>query len=732
MKETNRWMQWKPVDRGGSKPTKVPYQSNGSLASSTNPSTWSPYEAVTTADGGRLGFALGDGWAGVDLDNVIVDGELLPWAEQLVEQLDSYAEVSPSGNGVKIFLKTDLQLSGKNGSHPDGGSIEVYGAGRYFTVTGNKLPGAPAEVNQSDDALHHAHTLAGGCGTTGTAKADVAEWPDMPSVDDLTPYFEQVKQLSESIEGHRGHDALFHASCEVKRMGLNEEDSLEVLQHYNMARCQPTWSGYDLRRKLNEGCKAVLGERAAALQALTEASLESLDRSHNLTDMGNAERLASQFGGELRYVAEWKRWLYWDGRRWAKDVTGETMQRIKSVVRGIYGEAAEKEDDEARAKLAKHAKTSESKARIEAVEVLARSEKPFPSTPGSFDDDPMLLNTEDGTIDLATGTLRPHDPGDLLTMSTRTGYASGDAWSAPTWTRFLGEIFKDDTEMTAYVQRLFGYALIGEQTVHVFPILHGDGANGKSVFVGALQHALGDYATTAAPKLFVRKSHDGHPTGLADLYGRRLVVLNESEGGDSLDEAFVKGITGGDTIKARKMRQDFWEFEPSHTAVMVTNHRPGVRGQDEGIWRRLKLIPFNAFIPPEQRDAELPAKLKAEAPAILRWLVEGCLAFQRRELTDEPEAVQAATRAYRGTADPLYAWLDAHCERATEGRSKASELLQSFNDYLKARGDAAVSQNEFAKRMTAAGFEKKRGSDATRYVGLWLASPVVEEIDPLS
>jgi putative DNA primase/helicase len=280
----------------------------------------------------------------------------------------------------------------------------------------------------------------------------------------------------------------------------------------------------------------------------------------NLTDMGNAERLAAGYGEDLRYVHQWNKWLRWDGRRWVVDNRGEVVKRAKLTVRSIYGEAAQVEDEDERESLVKHAIRSESRNRIGAMIGLAQSEPGMPVDVGELDSDPWLLNVENGTIDLRSGKLRAHDPENLISKLTPVEYALNA--EAPTWDAFLKRVLPSE-EVRTFVQRAVGYSLTGDVSEQVLFFLHGSGANGKSTFLNAMLDTLGDYSQQAAPELLTVKNN-AHPTELARLKGARFVPSVEVEEGKRMAESLVKQMTGGDRIAARFMRQDFFDFEPTH------------------------------------------------------------------------------------------------------------------------------------------------------------------------
>jgi putative DNA primase/helicase len=342
------------------------------------------------------------------------------------------------------------------------------------------------------------------------------------------------------------------------------------------------------------------------------------------TELGYARRLIHAYGDRLRFVTEWHRWLAWDGVRWVHD--DAQAARWQKVIARRLTNCALAVPDEAKRKNMLHAtRRGESSAGVAGALKLASTEKGIAIGFGDLDADPFLVNCPNGVLDLRTGQIGEHNPALLLTKTTRAAYRPGATGAV--FGNFLRRVQPEDA-MREFLPRLLGHALEGRVVEHVLPIFHGTGANGKSTLVDAVLFALGDYADVADPELLTARTFDAHPTGNADLFGLRLAVLHESDQGRRLAEGTVKRLTGGDRVKARRMREDFWSFDPTHIFVMLTNHKPLVRGTDEGIWRRLRLIPFEVTIPEPEQDEHLREKLQLEADAVLargRLLHVACL-----------------------------------------------------------------------------------------------------------
>ncbi|QDS97705.1 DNA primase family protein [Adhaeretor mobilis] len=440
----------------------------------------------------------------------------------------------------------------------------------------------------------------------------------------------------------------------------------------------------------------------------------------SLTDTGNGERFAAQHGHCVKYVHPWNKWLVWDDSRWQFDHSGQIHRRAKATARSIYNEASQFGDKEEQKAVAQWAYGSQSKSRLENMLYLARSEQPIPLDHADLDADGWLLNCDNGTVDLHTGVLKAHNPGDLLTKSTGVEYSDHPGADAVLWTDTLDTIFARDTELIGFVQRLLGSALVGEVHDHILPIFYGSGANGKSVLIETAMAAMGDYSMKAPAGLLVARRNESHPTELADLYRTRLVAITETGDGQRLDERLVKELTGGDTIRARRMREDFWQFAPSHLALMVTNHKPIVRGVDYGIWRRLRLVPFEVTIPEEKQDRQLSQKLRAELPAILKWMVQGCLDWQKQGLAAPPQ-VMAATDDYKAESDTFGLWFEERCTAGERFQCKASQSFTNYKQWADENNERAMNQRKFGERIGER-FTKERRNDGFHYVGFSLDS----------
>jgi putative DNA primase/helicase len=338
---------------------------------------------------------------------------------------------------------------------------------------------------------------------------------------------------------------------------------------------------------------------------------------------------------------------------------------------------------------------------IDAMLKLVRSEPGIPVAPGDLDTDPWLLNCKNGTLNLRTGTLSAHDPQQLITKLCPVEYHLGA--DCPTWLKAVDEIFMGRASLVEYLRRFFGYCLSGSVIEQILAIFYGVGANGKSTIIDAVLDLLGeDYAIKAPTELLMVKRGQSHPTEQADLHGKRFIACVETDRGRRLAESLVKEITGGDKIRARRMREDFWQFNATHKIVLACNDRPLVRGTDHAIWRRLRLVPFDRVFRPDEQDKHLGAKLRKELPGILGWCVGGCLDWQRHGL-GTPEEVAAATSNYQIEQDQIGRFLEECCTIGPEFRARASAL---FNKYLQWSGDKNMTQTAFGPELQNRGFQR--------------------------
>lgn len=447
------------------------------------------------------------------------------------------------------------------------------------------------------------------------------------------------------------------------------------------------------------------------------APIPGIEHDDGRTEMANARRLAKAYRRILRYVTTWAKYLVWDGKRFYVDSTNGAVQRLaKEIVDGLWVDImtlANSGNFETREleKFISFAKASAKRNGIQATIDLARSEPGMPISHERLDRNPMLFNVSNGIIDLTAGKVRGHDPADLQTKLAPVVF--NPAAQCPIWLSVLNRIMGGRQELVGYLQRASGLSLTGNVSEHVLFLCYGTGANGKSLFLNTLAAMMGpDYAMKAPADLLLAKHGESHPTEMASLFGMRMVSCIESDDGRRFAEARVKELTGGDPVTARRMREDFWTFNPTHKLWMAANHKPIVKGNDHGIWRRMRLIPFTVTIPDAEQDKALPEKLRAELPGILNWAIQGCLEWQRGGLQD-PDCVLAATAEYRGEQDVIGQFLQDKCQQGEALEATASKLYLTYKGWAEQQGEKPISQRRFGTIMTERGFERFRNN------GIW-------------
>jgi len=469
-----------------------------------------------------------------------------------------------------------------------------------------------------------------------------------------------------------------------------------------------------------------------------------------LSDYTNALAFVRDHQQDVRYCEAWKKWLLWTGTHWSYRAQGPIYQKAKHTIRQLLRAAATLPDDECAAWMV-HIKRSLSTAAIEAMVRSAQNEPEMPIEHTALDRHATRLSCTNVTLDLVTGETSPHARADFLTECLSVPYQPKA--TCPRWKAFLWQIFGgtdpeapttglDEAHLAArqaadaraqslveFLQRLCGLCLTGDVSEQNLYVFYGTGANGKSTLLGVLLALLDNYGMKAAPELLMAsRDHDRHPTERADLFGKRLVAAIETEQGRRLNETLVKELTGGDTIRARRMREDFWEFRPTHKIILATNHKPQIRGTDHAIWRRVKLVPFTVTIPDDKQDPTLPAQLLKELPGILTWCVEGCLDWQEHGLRI-PAAVLDATETYRQEQDVFEEFLATECFRHPTAVCTSGDLYAAYEGWCKRNDIDALSKRAFGMRLGECdGLTPSMGNGGRRlWRGIGLPTPQPSE-----
>lgn len=716
MREREQWMGWKEIPRPGRGRglTKPPINPRtGEFGSSTDGRMWGSFglamEAWERFGLEGIGFALtsNTGIVAIDLDKCRdpETGALDAMATRIVERFDTYTEVSPSGRGLHIFALGKLP-AGAN--RIDG--IEMYESGRYMTVTGQVVEKVTA--------------------VSGESKS-------------LSPQLEErqaeIDALHAWIDGdaaivrHARADPRFAALWEGDISAYDNDDSRADLALCNMLapRCARDrnridrifrWSGL-IRDKWDEvhgPCTYGEGTIKKALDSSGTPAVKIGETSSwdpKYTDLKNARRLVTCHGDNIRYHAGRKQWLIWDGVRWQPDNTGAVMRLAKETVDAMHQEALAMHDE-------KFARSIQSAHKMKMMVEVACTEPGIPVTADDLDSDLYLLNCANGTLDLCTGELRPHRREDLLTRLSAVAF--DPEATCPTFERFVERIMDGNDDLITYLQRCLGYSLTGDVTEKAMFILVGGGDNGKTTLIEAVRHVMGDYAGQIPIESLLKKQSDGIPNDIAQLKGLRFVSASEAEAGHSLAESKLKMMTGMGTLQARFLYGEHFTFVPTFKIFMDTNHRPQVHGRDNAIWNRLRIIPFNVSIPPEEKDKHLIDKLKAEGPGILTWLVRGCLEWQQNRGLVEPDAVNSAVAAYREEMDKVKQFIGDCCEQGAGFQVTTQDLYEEYLLWSGENDEISESKKAFGLRLQGLGLTRCKlgGQRGWRGIGL---RPVGEE-----
>lgn len=548
-----------------------------------------------------------------------------------------------------------------------------------------------------------------------------------------------------AVAGQSGDRATYRTACVlVNDFGLDDDAAYSLLADWNL-RCSPPWSERELRDKVQharEYAKKSAGNLAekrlerqsnrqrkeeiiqkkieAMKSGVKQLTLRDIYNPSKATDMGNAERLITGSDGKIKYSNS-RGWYAWEGRYWIPEESIVRRLYRDVVVKNLYAEVeasyAEADSDLTKA-LMDWAKRSESTKVMKSTMEMTACMPKISVMSAEFDKNPMLFCCNNGTIDLKSGELKPHDPADLATRISNVQF--DPAAKCPKWERFLNDIFQDQL-LIEYIQLAIGYSLTGSTREQCMFIMYGTGQNGKSVFMNIIAAILGGYAMETPPETLMRGRGDGNnqPTNdVARLAGARMVCANETEEGQALAESKIKAMTGDDMMIARFLHKEFFEFRPQFKIWMRTNHMPKIRGTDDGIWRRVKRIPFKVSIPAGKKDPELTGKLMAELPGILNWAVEGCLLWQHCGLKTPP-VVDAATEDYRTSQDMIGMFLAETCEicpNKTSGIVKAKDLYKAYSEWCDEAGERPIPHRVLSIKLTERGFAKRRAFKAGQVV----------------
>lgn len=747
LKELPQWCCFKLQQRGD-KLTKIPMNPyDGTLGKSNDESTWADFDTALAAidnfnfDG--LGFYFKAPYFGIDIDGVKEEIERYfnddhddNIVSEFIEMMESYSEMSISGKGIHIIAKGEL---------PDGarrrGNIEMYDSGRFFVMTGNQI-GPYTRIEEDEygkiNYLHNKYLCKSGVSEDYRPQNNVPNGATLPESEIigialksktgtrfglfLNGGWEQFYNSQSEADMAFCNDLAFWTNCDYHMMDSIFRQSSLYRDKWDSKRNQSTYGDETLRKAIAECTSTFIPNTQDDdfnLYVMEDSVSKKERKFYSYDDTGNAARFKDAYGEIIRYSYVRKNWYFYDSKIWLIDQQGMIKNLADRVVEKMKDEpvyvpegADAEEMQKAFSKHIKSTRNSRGKTNM-----LKESEHLLPVQPYEFDSDVHLFNVQNGYLDLKTATLHDHDKNKYFTKISNVEYT--DKIDCPLWFDFLNQIFNGDVKLIEYMQRAVGYSLCGSTQEQMMFILYGNGRNGKSVFLDIITEMFGSYAINIQPQtIMVKQQSSGANSDIARLSGARLVTTTEPNDGVRLDEGLVKQLTGGDKVTARFLFENEFDFIPQFKLWMATNHKPIIRGTDDGIWRRLAIVPFTVQIPENKIDYNLKNKLKRELKAILHWAVEGYLKWQRDGLK-EPQCIKDQRDTYRTEMDSVELFIDECCVRGAQFKDTSKSLYSTYREWASANGQYMMSSTKFGREMGKK-FQKIKTAKEIYYTGVRL------------
>jgi len=742
LKKARRWVAWSavpmPREDDPHHISKVPMNIyTGSKASSTDPKTWASFEdameQIHRYSG--LGFMLGDGFFGIDIDHIADDiskyknGDESNIVYEFVHTMKSYSEYSQSGNGIHIICRGSLPPGGRR--H---GNVEMYDSGRFFVMTGD-IASQYKKVTEGSEVVKPLHEKYIGGGRHEIPMSHPAQLN--LSDEDILNAARKSKSGDRFSKLYDDGDKSDYASDSEADLALcnylaffAQKDPAKMDELFRgSALMRPKWDrktkdttyGALTIQKAIDGCENVYQAKASDPYYITIKGKKKpeKDPTYPLDDTGNAYRMKYQYGGRLLYSYTDKSWMYYDGRVWKYDNAGKPKQAVDKLLEWMKL----KEDDylmpdrngeltaEVYDKFISKSRSSRAKEAM-----LKETQHLLPVMPEQFETHPDLFNTPSGILNLSTGKLEPHDPDLLMTHISIVDYSTAPK-ETPIWNAFIQKTFNNDDALIRYVQEAIGYSMSGYIDEQCAFFCYGEGRNGKSTFLDTIFEIMGDYACNIQPEtIMVKKGANGANSDIARLKGARFVTSVEPNEGVRLNEGLLKQLTGGDVITARRLYGNEFEFRPQLKLWMGTNHMPTIRGTDLGIWRRIKIVPFTVTIKESEVNPHLKQDLRAEYAGILQWMYEGYRMWKQYGL-EECAAVKAATKDYSVSMDVVKRFIEDMCVISENSAVRANDLYVSYKDWCDRMNEYKMSATAFGREMSKQ-FAKKRTDRGIYYYGI--------------
>lgn len=713
----------------------------GGNAQSNNPLTWSDFETACKAvdkyhfDG--IGFMFAPPYFGVDMDDCVENQELI---DEFVESLQSYTEWSRSETGIHIICKGKLPEGARRK-----GKIEMYENGRYFIMTGNRYDDKYSEIVDCTEAIKILHqkylyTPAPKAIPREVEKVDMTDreiidkarncktgtlfqllysgsWEGLyPSHSEADLAF--CNHLAFWTQRNEAQmDRIFRSSGLMRDKWDKKRGSLTYGQIVIQKACSSCVDVYEPKPSGDDTSIAIGMFRGGKVE-----KKEAPKKHYDMTDTGNAQRFRDKYDGNIRYSYTRKKWMYWTGKKWTYDETGEIKKLADLVVEDLKAEALQEEDDNEREKKLKFAnKTANSVGKTNMIKEAEHLDG-IPLLIDDLDCYIDYLNVQNGVVNMRNGELIPHDANFMMSKICACEYDTESKKKPTRWLQFIDEITNGDKELARYLQKCVGYSLTGSVKEQCAFFLYGLGNNGKSTFLDTIAEMMGDYASNAQPDtIMVRKYDSGTGSDIARLKSARMVTTEEPTEGVRLNEGLVKQLTGGGKVTCRFLYGDEFEYAPEFKLWIATNHKPIIQGTDVGIWRRIRLIPFEVNIPADKVDKQLKYKFREEMPQILKWAVDGCILYKKEGL-NAPECVKQSTAEYKAEMDLMATFMEAclTIDYTVDDFIPANELYSIYTAWARENNEYVMTSRRFFGELGKRVPEKKRVASGIVYQKLRL------------